>query len=150
MNASVTRNCVTRAVRSVVEWAIVLVIALGAPLLLTSAAAYAAADVWVLWSKFDGSYEWPNAPYKAKATATYKIDAAYADRATCIRAIDAHLATMGTMKSPDEMITRRVDTSELGDGKGSYWIEERDGKLKGVGEYVCLPDKVDPPGPKAR
>jgi hypothetical protein len=119
-----------------------------AVLLLTTGAAYAAVDVWVLWSKWDGSYALPNATY-APSKPTYRINAAYADRATCLRAIDAHLATVGSTNSPDGAITR-VDTSELGDGKGSYWIEERTGKLRGVGVYVCLPDKVDPPGPKAR
>lgn len=121
-------------IRSIVEWAAVLLVALGATLLLTSAAAYAGEDVWVLWSKWDGSY---------------KIDAAYADRAACIHAIDAHLALRGSVRSVDGA-TWHVDTSELQDGRGSYWIEERGGKLAGVGVYVCLPDKVNPPGPNER
>ena len=117
-------------------------------LLMTGGAASAAVDVWVLWSKWDGTYALPNATY-APSRPLYRINAAYADRAACIRAIDARLATAGSTNSPDGAITR-VDTSELGDGKASYWIEERGGKLRGVGVYVCLPDKMDPPGPKAR
>jgi len=136
-----------RFVRTAAELIAVALVALAATLLLASAAAYAV-DVWVLWSKWDGSYASPNAPYK-KVTATYKIDATYADRAACIHAIDAHLAVRGSIK-PADGATWHVDTSELQDGKGSYWIEERGGKLSGVGVYVCLPDKVDPPGPKSR
>ena len=120
-----------------------------AALLLTAGgAACGAVDVWVLWSKWDGSYALPNATY-APSRPAYRINAAYADRAACIRAIDEHLATVGSTSPLDGAITR-VDTSELGDGKASYWIEEHGGKLRGVGLYVCLPDKVDPPGPKAR
>src|SRR5262249_23221317 len=97
-----------RFVPTAAELIAVALVALAATLLLTSAAAYGV-DVWVLWSKWDGSYASPSAPYK-KVTATYKIDATYADRAACIHAIDAHLAVRGSIK-PADGATWHVDTS---------------------------------------
>jgi len=38
----------------------------------------------------------------------------------------------------------------LTEGKGRFWTAGRDGKVIGLGEYICLPDTVDPRGPKVK
>src|SRR5262245_23983427 len=101
--------------------------------LLAWAATASAGCAWLLWSSFQG--------------AQYVITSTHEDRVGCVRAIDLNLIRWGGLKYADGS-TPGIDVTALTDGKGRFWTAGRDGKVIGLGEYVCLPDTVDPRGPK--
>lgn len=126
---------VTKRLRTIIEWAAVLAVALGATLLLTSAAAYAG-DSWVLWHRWD----------TFDGVGQYYVEAAYADRAECVRAIGRHLDVW--RGNPYVW----VKDAELADGKGEtthyrkYRNEARRADdLASIQNFVCLPVGVYTP-----
>ncbi len=101
---------------------------------LTSAATAYAECAWVLWSSWQGGQ--------------HTVSSTYEDRVGCIRAIDRTLIRWGGGKFTGGS-TPEIDLTDLNEGKGRFWTVGRDGKVAGFGEYLCLPDTVDPRGPKA-
>src|SRR5207247_4252225 len=71
------------------------------------------------------------------------------DRGGCIRSIDRNLSRWGGGKIADGP-TPGIDLTGLTEDKGRSWTAGRDGKVIGLGEYICLPDTVDPRGPKVK
>ena len=90
---------------------------------------------WVLWSSWQGGQ--------------HTVSSTYEDRVGCIRAIDRTLIRWGGGKFTGGS-TPEIDLTDLNEGKGRFWTVGRDGKVAGFGEYLCLPDAVDPRGPKGK
>ncbi len=107
--------------------------------LLTSAATANAECAWVMWSSWQG--------------AEHTVSSTHEDRVGCIQAIRRNLLRWGagTYAAGSTPVpggsTPGIDLSGLAEGKGQFWMTSRDGKV-GLGEYVCLPDTVDPRGRK--
>jgi hypothetical protein len=87
---------------------------------------------WVLWTA------WDNQPQTVTAT--------YGDRSACVKAIDAALIKWGSV-SPTDGSTHKIDLSGLADGNAMFWAA-KNGKVTTLGTYICLPDTMDPRGPK--
>src|SRR6266700_8075936 len=104
-------------------------------LLLASAATAYAECAWVLWSSWQGGQ--------------HTVSSKHEDRVGCIRAIDRNLIRWGGGKFTGGS-TPEIDLTGLTEGKGRFWTVGLNGKVIGLGEYLCLPDTVDPRGPKAK
>jgi hypothetical protein len=111
---------------------VVLVVALGATLLLTSAAAYAG-DAWVLWKYQGMAYSVNNSPIET-------IDA-FDTRADCVKAINGFEAKYRAARW--HYIDRSYETS-LFVSSGPIGQNREETQVR------CLPDTIDPRSPKAR
>jgi hypothetical protein len=120
-----------RIVRAVVEWAAVLAVALGATLLLTSAAAYAEC-AWVLWleQRIIGGGETPVDWSPLTGVPTSR---------------DCYDSLKSTMK-----LQSKAEPDTTVGVRGGSQIAKKSKFSTTVLTYSCLPDTVDPRSPKAR
>jgi hypothetical protein len=104
--------------------------------LLAWTATASAEGAWVLWSSYSG-----------KGPERVESDSSYIDRAECVQSLDRKLVNWGSHKIAGG--TRaNIDMSELQNGVGRVTFTSPTPRDVATIVYRCLPDTVDPRGPK--
>jgi len=117
--------------------------------LLTSAATAYAECAWVLWSD-------TRSTIKVESGGTYtsspdvKVVQAEANQTGCEKALDTLVAMAEASAKPAAGATATVIRLARGRALVTFTYPESNPRLRDLAEYVCLPDTVDPRGPKGK